>query len=47
MLTAVIMVPAIAIGALIGVVIIKKINEKPFRYIIIAMTAITAVRLLM
>jgi len=45
MLTAGIMVPAIAIGALIGVAVIKKINEKPFRYIILAMTAITAVRL--
>lgn len=38
--------PAIAIGALLGVVIIKKLNEKPFRLIIMSMTAITAVRLL-
>jgi Predicted permeases len=38
--------PAIAIGALLGAIIIKKLNEKPFRRIIIGMTAIAAVRLL-
>lgn len=43
--TAGIMLPAIALGAFTGVFIIKKINERPFRYIILAMTAITAVRL--
>ncbi|HEY8804290.1 MAG TPA: sulfite exporter TauE/SafE family protein [Clostridium sp.] len=40
------MVPAIALGALLGMLMIKKINEKYFRYIIISMTAIAAVRLL-
>ena len=40
------MIPAIAIGALLGMLIIKKINEKYFRYIIIGVTAIAAVRLL-
>ena len=40
------MVPAIALGALLGMLIIKRINEKHFRYIIIVMTAIAAVRLL-
>ena len=39
------LLPAIAIGAVIGVVVLKKINEKAFRYIIIAMTVIAAVRL--
>ena len=40
------MVPAIAIGALLGMLMIKKINEKVFRYIIMGMTAIAAIRLL-
>ncbi|MFT5875010.1 MAG: putative membrane protein YfcA [Clostridium sp.] len=41
------MIPAIAIGALIGMLMIKKINEKNFRYIIIGMTFIAAVKLLL
>ena len=41
------MIPFIIIGAVIGIVIIKKLNEKVFRYIIIAVTAIGAVRLLL
>jgi len=40
------MLPIIAIGALLGMMVIKKINEKYFRYIIIGMTAIAAIRLL-
>jgi len=40
------MLPVIAIGALLGMLVIKRINEKYFRYIIIGMTAIAAVRLL-
>lgn len=40
------MIPIIAIGALLGMLLIKKINEKHFRYIIIGMTAIAALRLL-
>ena len=40
------MIPAIAIGALLGMLMIKKLNEKYFRYVIIGMTAIAAVRLL-
>lgn len=40
-----VMIPAIAAGALLGILIIKKINEKPFRYIIIGMTALAAVKL--
>lgn len=40
------MIPAITAGALLGVVIIRKLNEKSFRYIIIVMTLIAAIRLL-
>lgn len=40
------MMPAIAIGAFFGMLMIKKINEKSFRYIIIGVTALAAVRLL-
>lgn len=40
------LIPAIAIGALLGAVAIKKINEKPFRVIILAMTALAALKLL-
>lgn len=39
------MIPAITAGALLGVVIIKKLNEKFFRYVVIVITAIVAVRL--
>lgn len=39
------MIPFIAIGAVLGVVIIKRINDKVFRYLIIAMTAIISVKL--
>lgn len=41
------MIPAITVGALLGASVIKRINDKPFRWIIIAMTAIAAVRLFM
>ena len=47
LITTGIVLPAIAVGAFLGVIVIRKINEKPFRYIILAMTAITAVRLFM
>ncbi|MGH4140577.1 sulfite exporter TauE/SafE family protein [Clostridium sp.] len=40
------MIPAIAIGAFLGMLMIKKIKEKNFRYIIIGMTAIAAIKLL-
>ena len=40
-----IMIPAVALGAVLGAIIVKRINEKPFRYIVIGMTAIAAVRL--
>lgn len=43
---AFIMIPVIAIGAILGAIILKKINEKFFRYLVIAMTAIASIRLL-
>lgn len=45
-LTAVLMLPAIALGAFMGAAIIKKVNEKFFHYFIILLTAISAIRLL-
>ena len=39
------MIPFIGIGAILGAFIIKRINEKVFRYLIIAMTAIVSVKL--
>lgn len=41
------MIPAITLGALLGARIIRKLKEKPFRIIIICMTAAAAVRLLL
>ena len=40
------MIPAIAVGAFFGVVIIKKLNERLFHLIILGVTALAAVRLL-
>ncbi|KAF5070045.1 Sulfite exporter TauE/SafE [anaerobic digester metagenome] len=39
------MIPFIGIGAVFGAFIIKRINEKAFRYLIIGMTAIVALKL--
>lgn len=41
------MIPAITIGTLVGASIIKLVNEKLFRMIILGMTATAAIRLLM
>ncbi|MEH7416173.1 sulfite exporter TauE/SafE family protein [Neobacillus drentensis] len=46
LLFALIMIPAIAVGALLGAFLIKKINEKPFRILILVVTALSAIRLL-
>lgn len=46
-LLTLVMIPGILLGALIGIAVIKRIKEKPFRYIIIAMTGLAAFRLLM
>ena len=43
----IIMLPVITVGAILGFFILKKINEKYFRYIVIIMTAIAAIRLLL
>lgn len=43
----VIMIPAIIIGAIAGIVVIKRIREKPFRYMIIVLTAVAALRLVL
>ncbi|NLV37176.1 MAG: sulfite exporter TauE/SafE family protein [Clostridiaceae bacterium] len=45
-LTAGLMLPAIALGAFVGAVIIKKLNERFFHYFVIVLTAISAIRLL-
>lgn len=42
----VIMVPAIAVGAIMGVIIIKKLNEKLFHLLILGVTAMAAIKLL-
>jgi uncharacterized protein len=47
LITAMILIPVITIGAILGYFILKKINEKYFRYIVIVMTAITAIKLLL
>lgn len=45
LITAGLMLPAMALGAFIGSIIIKKLNEKIFHYLIICLTAIAAIRL--
>lgn len=42
----IVMIPAIILGAIAGIYVIKKIKEKPFRYMIILMTGIAAIRLI-
>jgi uncharacterized membrane protein YfcA len=42
---AAIMIPAVALGAVLGALLVKKINEKLFRYLVIGMTFIAAVRM--
>jgi uncharacterized protein len=39
------MIPAVALGAVLGALVVKKINEKLFRYLVIGMTLLAAVRL--
>lgn len=39
------MIPAITLGAILGIVTVKKLNEKFFRGIIIVMTALAAIKL--
>lgn len=42
-----IMIPVITIGAVLGALILKKINEKFFRYLVVVMTAVAAAKLLL
>ena len=44
-LLAAAMVPAVAIGAVVGAMVIRRIPEKPFRWLVIVMTAAATVRL--
>lgn len=44
-LIGVVMIPAILIGAMLGVAVIKRIPEKPFRWVVIGMTAVSIIRL--
>jgi len=46
LMVTVLMIPLITAGALTGGYVLKKINEKYFRYLIIVMTAIAAFRLI-
>lgn len=39
------MIPAVLAGAVLGAVVIKRIPEKPFRWLVIGMTAVACVRL--
>lgn len=39
------MIPFITVGALLGFIVLKRVNEKFFRYLIITMTTIAALRL--
>ncbi|HML45519.1 MAG TPA: sulfite exporter TauE/SafE family protein [Clostridia bacterium] len=42
---AAMLIPAVALGAVLGALIVKKINEKLFRYLVIVMSAFAALRL--
>ncbi|MDR4945334.1 sulfite exporter TauE/SafE family protein [Neobacillus cucumis] len=46
LLFSLMMIPAIAVGAILGAFLIKRINEKPFRVLILVVTALSAIRLL-
>lgn len=41
----VVMIPAILVGAVLGAIVVKRIPEKPFRWLVIAMTVIACIRL--
>ena len=38
-------IPAILVGAVLGALVVKRIPEKPFRWLVIGMTAVSALRL--
>lgn len=39
------MIPAILVGAILGVLVVRRIPEKPFRWLVIGMTGVAAARL--
>ena len=45
--TTVLMIPAVAIGSFMGIMVVKRLKEKPFRYVIIGVTAISALKLIL
>lgn len=40
------MIPAILVGAVIGVAVVRRVPEKPFRWLVIGMTFVAVIRLL-
>jgi uncharacterized membrane protein YfcA len=40
-----VMIPAILAGAVLGALVVRRIPEKPFRWLVIGMTAVAVVRL--
>jgi len=45
-LLSAVMIPAVLVGAVLGAMVIKRIPEKPFRWLVIVMTAVAVVRLI-
>ena len=45
-LLSALMIPAVLVGAVLGAMVIKRIPEKPFRWLVIVMTAVAVVRLI-
>ena len=45
-LLSAVMIPAVLVGAVLGAMVIKRIPEKPFRWLVIVMTAVAIVRLI-
>jgi len=45
-LLSALMIPAVLVGAVLGAMVIKRIPEKPFRWLVIVMTAVAIVRLI-
>ena len=44
-LLSAVMIPAVLVGAVLGAMVIKRIPEKPFRWLVIGMTSVAIVRL--
>ena len=39
------LIPAILVGAIIGVAVVRRVPEKPFRWLVIGMTFVAVIRL--